>query len=63
MKTSLKISQEQIIDSLCQLVRIKRVSGNEHEAVEFFKKLFTQHLFRKADTFNGLCALVGKGFH
>src|SRR5262245_51184203 len=43
MKTSLKITQDQIIDALCQLVRIKRVSGNEHEAVEWFKREFTRH--------------------
>ncbi|MBP9893412.1 MAG: M20/M25/M40 family metallo-hydrolase, partial [Planctomycetes bacterium] len=60
-EASVKISQEQIIDALCQLVRIKRVSGNEHEAVELFKKLFTQHGVSFKQSGRNLLAWRGSG--
>ncbi|MCQ3951128.1 MAG: hypothetical protein DPW14_15075 [Planctomycetes bacterium] len=61
MKASVSVSQDQLIDWLCRLVRIKRVSGNEHEAVEFFKQEFSRFGLQFKQSGRNLLAWRGSG--
>jgi acetylornithine deacetylase len=54
-------TQDQIADSLSQITRIKRVSGNEHEVIAWFVEQFTQHGVQFKQSGRNLLAWRGAG--
>ncbi|MBK8208106.1 MAG: M20/M25/M40 family metallo-hydrolase [Planctomycetes bacterium] len=57
----MQITQDQIADSLSQITRIQRVSGNEHGVIEWFKHKFTQHGLQFKHSGRNLLAWRGSG--
>lgn len=54
-------TQPELIDALCALTRIKRVSGGEHECVEWFKTQFAKHGLPVKHSGRNLLTWRGKG--
>jgi acetylornithine deacetylase len=54
-------TQDQIADSLSQITRIKRVSGNEHEVIAWFVEQFKKHGVQFKQSGRNLLAWRGAG--
>lgn len=57
----MQITQDQLADSLSQITRIQRVSGNEHGVIEWFKAEFSKHGLPFKHSGRNLLAWRGSG--
>lgn len=57
----MQFTQDQLADSLAQIARIPRVSGNEHAVIEWFKQQFTKHGVQFKHSGRNLLAWRGQG--
>ncbi|MBZ0137042.1 MAG: M20 family metallopeptidase [Planctomycetes bacterium] len=61
MPTTTEFTQDTLADALSQIVRIKSVSGNEHEVIEWFKAQFEKHGLQYKHSGRNLLAWRGQG--